>query len=303
MSRLIITGAGGFLGCNVVKGILAEKTFDEIIAVTIGAEQMKSIFAGAEGLEIYEAGAITAGSVKLVSDDLVLNCAYPRAMKGADVTAGLDYVESVFQAAEKAAVRGIVNISSQSVYDPHRDHPAAETDVPVLTNEYAIGKYCLEMLLRNVCRDIPFTNVRLASLIGPGFDARVPNKMVKFALEKGVITAQENNQRFGYLDVEDAVRGLIGLLKLSPEKWKQIYNLGGKETYTLVEIAECAADYAGQYTGNKVVVDKVQSDAVLNSSLNSDLLITDIGVYEKNSLGMSIEKIVVHAVNKAKQDG
>ena len=294
MSRLIITGAGGFLGSNLINGLIAGTYFDEIAAVTLGAEQMKNRFHGTAGLEIYEADAIASGDVVLRSEDLIVNCAYPRAMKGADVTRGLDYIETIFQEAAKASVRGLINISSQSVYDPQRDHPASETDMPALTDEYAVGKYCMEMLLRNLCEDIPYTNIRLASLIGPGFDARVPNKMARFALEKGEITAQVNNQRFGYLDVADAVRGLIGILQLPPAKWKPVYNLGAEKTYSLVEMAECIADTVRSITGKNVIIQKVQGDAELNTDLDSSLLISDIGQYCETSLEKSISQIVKH---------
>lgn len=292
MNRLIITGAGGFLGSNVIKSVITERCFDEIIAITLGAEQLKECIGEVNQLHIYEADAIENGEVKLRKDDLILNCAYPRAMKGADVTSGLDYVELIFRTAAEESVKGIVNISSQSVYDPQRDHPAVETDVPVLTDEYSIGKYCMEMLLRNVCKDIPYTNIRLASLIGPGFDVRVPNKMVKFALEKGEIMVQVNDQHFGYLDVADAVRGLIGVLMMDPKGWKPVYNLGGEQTYSLLEIAECIEKAVKNVAGRDVMVIKTEGSGALNSALDNTLLKNDIGEYQVLSLIQSLQRMI-----------
>ena len=292
MNRLIITGAGGFLGSNVIDGVITENFFDEVIAITLGAEQYKECVGEVEKLHIYEADAIKTGEVGLREEDLVLNCAYPRAMKGADVTSGLDYGESIFRAAAEANIKGIVNISSQSVYDPRRDHPAVESDVPVLTDEYAIGKYCMELLLRNVCKNIPYTNIRLASLIGPGFDVRVPNKMVKYALEKGEIKVQVNDQHFGYLDVSDAVRGLVGVLKMEPMAWKPVYNLGSEKTVSLLEMAESIAKKIKDISLRNVAIIKSEGSGILNSALDNTLLKKDIGEYQTMSFQDSIEKII-----------
>ena len=291
MNRLVITGAGGFLGRNVINSVMSEKCFDDVIAITLGSNQLKECVGEVEGISFYEADAIATGEVKLREEDLILNCAYPRAMKGEDVTSGLDYVESIFRVAAETKVKGIVNISSQSVYNPQRNHPAVETDIPVLTDEYAIGKYCMEMLLRNVCKDIPYTNIRLASLIGPGFDVRVPNKMVKSALEKGEIIVQINDQHFGYLDVVDAVRGLVGVLKKEPQKWKTVYNLGSERTYTLAEMAEYVSSSIQDLTGRRIIIKRIDGKALMNTALCNNELIAFIGEYQKLTLKDSIEKI------------
>lgn len=290
--RLIITGAGGFLGSNILKGVIKEQCFKEVIAVTLGAQLLNEKNSMVEHLHIYEAGTFEIDERMLYKEDIVINCAYPRAMKGVGVTAGLDYIEAVFRAAARAKIKGIVNISSQSVYNPMREHPAVEEDVPVLMSEYAIGKYCIEMLLRNVCEGIPYTNIRLASLIGPDFGVRVPNKMVERAIQDGEITVQMNAQRFGYLDVEDAVRGLIGIVKMKPEQWKHVYNLGGEKEYNLLEIAECVADAVKKSTGRNVVISKTDGDGYSNSALDNSLLKRDIGNYQQVELDESIKRIV-----------
>lgn len=303
MRRLIITGAGGFLGSNVVKAVLGQDIFDEVIAVTLGAEEMKTRFEENAKLAIFEADAIQNHEVVLKSEDIVLNCAYPRAMKGADVTAGLDYVESVFQASADAKVAGIINISSQSVYDPQRDHPAVETDVPVLTDEYSIGKYCMEMLLRNICRDIPYTNIRLASLIGPGFDVRVPNKMVKNAIEKKIIIAEKCNKKFGYLDVIDASKAITKILALDKKIWKHIYNLGGERAYSIVEMAELVAKTVERWTGLSVLINKIEGEGTYNSSLNSSLLEGDIKRFQETKFEDSIHRVLIEVIEKGACDG
>lgn len=293
--RLVITGAGGFLGRHLIQGVLKYTDYEEIIAITIGAEELNRTILQKGKLRILEAGALSRGEMKLDGKDVVINCAYPRAMKGKDVTIGLNYIEYVFQESAKAKIAGIINISSQSVYDPQRIEAALESDIPVLTDEYSIGKYCSEMFLRNICAGIPYTNIRLASLIGPGFDVRVPNKMVKSALETGRITAEENKQRFGYLDVEDAVNGLINLLSIEPRNWKHVYNMGGNGSYSLVEIAtEIKKTIEQDDYGKEITIDLTSSERYTNSEIKSDLIESDIGHYCWNDFGKTIHKIVTY---------
>lgn len=290
--RLIVTGAGGFLGSNLVRMACREGAFREVIAVTLGADEMKKRFEDAAGVAIYAENALSNGDVVLEKDDILINCAYPRAMKGSDIALGLDYVESVFQAAAGAGIRGIVNISSQSIYDPQRDHPASESDLPYLTDVYSVGKYCMEQLLRNVCRDIPHTNIRLASLIGPGFDVRVPNKMAKYALTSGKITVLINQQHFGYLDVEDAVNGLLGVAKADPSKWESSYNLGPDRTYTLLEIAQTIREELKAMKGMDIEIEEKEGDASLNSALDNSRIKGLISDYQKYDLSGSIRRII-----------
>lgn len=290
--RLIITGAGGFLGSNLVRTACREGAFREVIAVTLGADEMKKRFEDVDGAAIYSENALSDKTVCLEKDDILINCAYPRAMKGSDIALGLDYVESVFQAAGRAGIKGIVNISSQSIYDPQRDHPASESDLPYLTDVYSVGKYCMEQLLRNVCRDIPHTNIRLASLIGPGFDVRVPNKMVKYALSTGQISVLVNQQNFGYLDVADAVNGLLKLVMTDPSGWESSYNLGSDRTYTLPEIAQTIREELKAMRGMEIEIAEKEGDAVLNSALDNSRIKGLIKDYQNYDLAGSIRRII-----------
>ena len=290
--RIIVVGAGGFLGSNIIKKALSERACQNIVAVTLGVEEMIRRFGPIDKLEIHSENALFTEEVSLNKDDIIINCAYPRAMKGQDVAIGLNYVESVFRVAENTKVKGIVNISSQSVYDPLRECPAREEDIPCLLDEYAVGKYCMELLIRNICKDVPFTNIRLASLIGPGFNVRVPNKMIASALESGRISVVINKQHFGYLDVEDAVNGLLKLVSIDSHLWKDVYNLGSDQTYTLLEIAETVKAEMKSIRNIDVEIVRNENDKCLNTALNSTRIKSIINDYQNNTLAESVRKII-----------
>ena len=289
--RVVIVGAGGFLGRNLVKHISCSDYY-QIIAITQGADQFRKNTVELPQVMVFSEDALKTGEVVLNMDDLLVNCAYPRAMQGADITIGLDYIEHVFKMAAKAKIKGIINISSQSVYDPKRNLAATEKDTPNLQSIYAVGKYCVEKLLNNICCNIPHTNVRMASLIGPGFDERVPNKMVKYALANKKIVVQDSRQIFGYLDIKDASRGIAKLLQFPIKKWERVYNLGTERGYTLLQIAEVIANILLTQKGIPISVEIISNDYYENSTVDSSLLKRDIGEFCEVSLEDSIRSIV-----------
>ena len=63
--------------------------------------------------------------------------------------------------------------------------PATEETSLNLETKYAVGKYATELLVNKICRNIPHTNLRMASLIGEGFEQRITNKLVAKAILGG----------------------------------------------------------------------------------------------------------------------
>lgn len=237
--RVVLTGAGGFLGTHLLPKLVGMRY--SVVAVSFGdASRIEQAFGNefpSDSVGIIESTNEQALREALHTSDVLLNCAFPRNTTGEQLASGLDFIAGLFRMAGEECIGAVVNISSQSVYSQHRDAPATEETPVCLESTYAVAKYATELLLDASCQDIPHTNIRLASLIGPGFDQRVVNKMVKRALNEGVIEVAENGSQFGYLDVEDAVDGLVALLGSDPSKWERCYNLGPDGTYTLTEIA------------------------------------------------------------------
>lgn len=234
--KVLVTGGGGFLGLNLIKeGIKLDQyefwvvsSNPNVIANSLNKDQVVIVPREWPFSREFQEQQFSC----------IINCAYPRNTIGIEVAQGLDYIENVFQAAKNGHVDSIINISSQSVYDDKRSEVATEQSPIVLKTPYAIGKYMTEKLLDSVCVDINHTNVRMASLIGPGFNQRIVNRFVKNALEMQPITVNITNQAFGFLDIKDAVDGILSLLNVDPNKWCKTYNLGNGEAYTVEKIID-----------------------------------------------------------------
>ncbi len=266
--KIALTGAGGFLGRALLQEI--SKISDiSAVAFTSKKEKLHAAFLDFKNITIADNRDIVNFCFQNI--DILINCAFPMSAKGEEMASGLQFINTVLCTAVDSGVGSVINISSQSVYSQKRKEAADESTPPVLENEYAIGKYASELLTNSICREIPHSNLRLASLIGTDLDRRVVNKFIKQILSRQQIKIIGGSQRFGYLDVRDAAKGITKMLKVPAKKWDSVYNLGQNKAYTLLEIAECAKDVASEYG---IVSDDIyieDSDIWQNSEIDCSL--------------------------------
>lgn len=269
---IAITGAGGFLGTELLKQ-LSEKKDITVYAFTFDFERERRTHIKSENIiDIDNSEAHTFDYSKV---DVLINCAFPRNVEGTGFSEGLVFIQKVIEKAVNDKVGSVINISSQSVYDQSRTKPADENAEIVLGTKYAVGKYWSELFVNSLCRNIRHTNLRMASLIGEGFDQRITNKFAAKIINGEQLTVLGGEQRFGYLDVRDAASGII-TVGLSEGDWDEVYNLGNDGSYTLQEIAQAAVE-----VGRELGFDA--KDPVVNANIdgkkqNSAL---DCGSFEK----------------------
>lgn len=262
MKQMIITGAGGFLGTEIISQCIENGEY-EIYALTSKPEELTEKYRDCPRFHLYGG--------EILEDAYVVHCAFPRKEDGRELAAGLDYSKKCYRLLKKIAPRGIVHVSSQSVYSRKREKPASESTPVNLESGYAAGKYAAELLTNTFFEEIPHTNLRMASLIGVGFEQRITNIFVEQALKNHEIHIQEGQQSFGFLDVRDAAAAVVRLLEDdSPKEWKEVYNVGTDENHTLREIAETVIGNVEEYCGIEAVLTSEESDVCFQSTLNSE---------------------------------
>ena len=268
MKKILITGASGFLGKQLIEAILRETDYD-IIALTSRPEKLRQQFpdAGDKLLIIDNAdrSAITWREV-----DVLVNCAFPRNDDGIKMAEGLKFIADILSESANGGVGAVINISSQSVYSQSRTEPATEETPLNLESKYAVGKYASELLTNTVCAGIPHTNLRLASLIGVGFDQRVTNKLIDKVLTGDDLTITVGNQYYGFLDVRDAALALVAVITNDSGTWNEVYNLGTNEINTLEEITELICNIYRESFNIQKTFQTEFSEKVINSTLNCE---------------------------------
>lgn len=291
--KIAISGAGGFLGSKLTLTLLQQTSDFSVIALTSGKEKFSKLLDDySKRLKVYDKNDYE--EIEWNSVDCFINCAFPRNSVGVEVAEGLKYIYDIVGYAISNNVKSIINISSQSVYDKLRTAPADEDSQLLLDDNYSIGKYSVELFISKICeqKKIKYTNLRMASLIGPHFDQRIVNKLIDNVLNNREITIMSANQKFGFLDIEDAVLGIISVLKNMDQEWKPIYNLGTNDYYSLLDIWESIKQYSFE-NGYVLSYKIMESEAFQNSSINCNLFFNDFEWFPKVSLDESVERIFI----------
>lgn len=236
--KIIVTGAGGFLGSNLVD-VLVRKEEYCVYALSSQRHQLQQTNTMENIQYRHKDDIFSEKGEQILNDAVVVNCAFPRNTSGIELADGLRYIQRLFDKSVECGAKAVINISSQSVYSQTRENIATEATPIFLASPYAVGKYATELMLESACKrtGMPYTNLRMASLIGPGFSQRIVNRLVKQAIEGKKLQAVRNNQKYGFLDIEDAVRALIILLDTDAKQWKPVYNIGNGKEYSVEYIA------------------------------------------------------------------
>lgn len=288
--NVIVTGASGFLGRELINQLKNYKGFT-IYALTSKVEELKENFFEDKNVLIFGKNSIFTKEIKISKEFVLINCAFPRNV-GDDFAEGLEYVKGILQSVVEQGVGAVINISSQSVYSSKRKYPASEEAIIQLDSMYAVGKYATELLTQSICKEIPYTNIRMGSLIGPGFDQRVTNKLVDIALNSNILTIKTGKQYWSFLDVADGARGIISLLFIQPEKWRQTYNLGSERAYTLFEIAGEISKILKEDCGIEVNINTIADESEQNTAIDCTALKEDTGFLPQISFKESLMRII-----------
>lgn len=290
MDSILITGASGFLGSSLALSLASQRNA-VVYALTSNPWKLED-YADMEYFKLVDINKEELVTRAFKQSDCVINCAFPRNADATGLATGLNYVCNVFSMAADFRVGSIINVSSQSVYSRHRTFPATENDTVCPESSYAVAKYASELMLNKICSNLIHTNIRLASLIGPQFEQRVVNKLVKQAESGKSLTIRDDGSLYGFLDIEDAVSGLEMLLSRKGNSWKQVYNLGLDEGLTLTQIAYTVRQLC-PYPNSSVydVVEVVDNAAQSNSTLDSSLFRSEFSWQPNIGLAKSIEKI------------
>lgn len=291
-NKVVVTGASGFLGRNLIKQ-LQKKGSCGIVALTSRPDELETTISDAN-IQCFDKNIVySEKAAALLQNAVVINCAYPRNSTGTDIADGLKYIQKVFETSVESGVKAIINISSQSVYSAKRTAAATELSPVCLETPYAVGKYATELLLESICRGtvVNYTNIRMASLIGPGFEQRIVNRLVKAALETGVIEVDDDQQRFGFFDVEDAAAGLCKMLDYTDREWQRCYNLGNGQAYTLTAISSTVKKVLKKTDHFEVMIKTKPGRKESCTAVDAGSFMTEFGFIAKVTLEDSVMKI------------
>lgn len=236
--KLLISGASGFLGSNILKYVTDFNTSIEVVALSTNADSINQQFSEFDNITAYSYEDMD--NIHHDDIDVFINLAYPRNDCSEKLGASMSSIYNNLRTIASWNIPAIINVSSQSVYGTSRTGMVKESDDVNLDSIYATGKYCFELICDSLFHDSRLIHVRLASLIGCGFDQRVTNKLVDIAIKNKAMQIKDNGTIYSYLDVRDAVEGLLSISARMENPLfdcPRIINLGTESGYTLTDIS------------------------------------------------------------------
>lgn len=259
MKTVLVTGASGLLGSNVVKHLLA-KGF-QVISSIMPIEQ--STYVPKPNEKVVLNDDVFAGNLPHI--DVVINCAFARSNNAEQLASAFDFTTQLIEGFRKADIEGVINISSQGVYKRLPVGQLSREDSPIEPiDTYSMSKYAAEkMFLLSGLKHV--TSVRLASL---NMKQRFLYHFVRSAKEEGVIHLDSPRVYASILDVEDAAAALTALAAVPASNWKSVYNLSIGTQFSLQQYAE-TVKCIGEKLGYKIEI--VTNDNGNESTAGSDI--------------------------------
>jgi UDP-glucose 4-epimerase len=248
--RTLVTGAGGFVGANLVRRLRSDG--HEVHATCRpGGDRGRLI--GLDDLVVHEVELGLPGAASTLVRDVSPEWVFHLAAHGAYswqtdarqiCQANLLATIELVDAAEHEGVQAFVHAGSSSEYGL-QDHPPDEHERPEPNSAYAVAKAAATMYCshRASAGSLPALTLRLYSVYGALEDPRrLVFALLKHGLEGGLppLVSPETARDFVY--VEDVCDALVRAAARARETAGQIYNVGSGRQTTLRELVDCVRE-------------------------------------------------------------
>lgn len=250
MARIIVTGANGFIGAEVVKALAARGDdvvgFDIVVGPVLRALQEQHANVRVSPGEITEWHHV-ANLIRDVEPDAVVHCA---AIVGviasvdapfATMRVNIEGALNLFEAMRLFGVKRVVNLSTEEVYGDFNAERITEEHPCFPVMPYGISKFAVEQLARDYRRDrgIDAIHVRTCWVYGPGLPrARVPKTFIDAAVAGRPLHIPTGGDfRVDHVYIDDVVMGILAVLD-KPEHRHDVYHLSSGEAPSLFEIVD-----------------------------------------------------------------
>jgi len=248
MARILVTGAGGFIGAAVCKAAVAAD--HDVIAVVRKDSARLGGIASAISMQRVDLADTTAVAAVLgsVKPDIVIHSAWEGvggALRSGDIQ--LDNIRTTVALADAAIAAGarkFVGIGSQAEYGRY-DRRIVESDLPQPTMLYGAAKLAANHLAAQRCREagIDFAWLRLFSVYGPGDNSNWLIPSTAACLVRGKVPkCTAGTQKWDYLHIDDVADGVLAAAAASSATG--VFNLSSANPVPVRTIVEMLRDFA-----------------------------------------------------------
>jgi dolichol-phosphate mannosyltransferase len=249
--RALVTGAGGFVGANLVAA-LAAAGHDVVAWIHPGGETWRLDALGAsaevEAVELLDGEAIVAG-VQAARPDWIFHLAAHGAYSWQRdperiMLTNLVATVRLLAACREHGFEAFVHAGSSSEYG-FQDHAPTEDELPEPNSDYAAMKAAATMHCRFVAQreDLHIVTLRLYSVYGPWEEpGRLMPTLVARGLEGKLPPLVSPDTPRDFVSVRDADRAFLAAAERTDVKRGSVFNIGSGRQTTLREVVTVARD-------------------------------------------------------------
>lgn len=286
--ELIIAGATSYIGERFISNYHSKY---KILALGRNKKELSKLFSKFE-VECMTYESFFNDDSVFINDKTLLNFAFPRNSDTQNLIEAFDFTENLYTNSVKSGVNKIINISSQSIYEYKRLSPAKESDLPKPFSLYGIAKYYSESYLQEFSNkyNIDYINIRLGSVVGPGFEQRFINKLINRYINNEKIEIMENDYQHSFIYIDDLIKNL-DLLLSSDIKWNDTYNMGSDYYYTITDVMCTIEDVTNVNRSNEVHYFKSNIKKGYTNRISNERIKDHIKVYNDSNLKQIITRL------------
>ena len=242
-TRVLVTGASGFLGQGLIRTLAERSTCEHVIAVDVREVQPEQRLPGITYITQDVRDPTLADTLATHRIDTLVHLA-SIVTPGKNSNRALEYsvdvggTQNVLQACVQHGVRHIVVSSSGAAYGYHADNaPWLTEDMPLRGNEsfaYAHHKRLVEEMLADYRQSHPQlaqTVLRIGTILGE----RVNNQITALFEKKRLLAIRGSDSPFVFIWDEDVTGAIVHAL--SGQAPSGCYNLAGDGALTIFDIA------------------------------------------------------------------
>lgn len=240
MTKVLITGASGLIGRNLVEKYVSDSD-NHVIAISDNMDFLHEHFGAYKGIEIASRNRISDYADQV---DMIINCSFPRSSDKEELASALKYTERLATIIRECDKTSLLNISSQGVYKRTSAGKLVSEDDEISPMDiYSMSKYSTELIF-NATGSGRVTNIRLASI---NMKQRFLYAFVDKVIRGESLSITAPNRYASIMDVRDAVSGIMAIAETAEEKRAALYNLGTGNSFTILDYAELVVEIGREY--------------------------------------------------------
>ena len=231
MKTILVTGASGYLGHNIVNQ-LSSSSKTRIIAVLGRPEDRAYNLSQVDNVDFYPCSSLFSTNFGHV--DVLIHTAFSRGENLSGLAASIHLAERVIELVNTNDIRSLINISSQGVYKTlSRGESVCENGILEPGTAYGLAKLSVEKMLSLGCKK-RYSSIRMASL---SRNARFLDFFVDRVISGSPLTITTPNRYASIMDVSDAVNGILSVADMDEAQRYTTYNLGPERQSSILDYA------------------------------------------------------------------